>query len=343
LKSPFYECVQYEPLELKISLDFLSQSSKEPILASISYGSFVNKTTGNSQCDGKVGFIRCALTNECVQGRTCDGVVDCDDQSDEQGCDLCRSNSGGFKCDNMCWQFWHKCDQIPNCLDYSDEFSADCSNNTLTKLPMYSLKALTSIYMQMLNAKPHYDPINKCFRTYFDFKTSQSIRKESLKYLPQWQAESIQANNNFNYHLQLIYSLAFSSSLLFNLLSLFSLVFLVCFGKYCYQCSFWFYGFFEIIAWLLATFGLLTFYLQWNSNLHKSFEPSARLPLESEIYKLNPELLAVNELGISFWFATGATLASFLASLFSCIMCCSMPSSRHEDKEYQIMQLPHYS
>jgi hypothetical protein len=127
-KSLYSECIQYVKLELKVSRSYLIQPNKAPIIGTIHYddATIQNiKTDSNNNCP--IGQIKCFLTNKCVFGNICDGIVDCDDQSDEQQClnNHCNTNSPGFiQCDNRCWQFWHKCDQIPHCLNGSDEM--DC-------------------------------------------------------------------------------------------------------------------------------------------------------------------------------------------------------------------------
>ena len=149
--------------------------------------------------------------------------------------------------------------------------------------------------------------------------------------------------NNINYQLQLIYTLSFLFAIFNALLALVSLAFLSCFKKFCYQCPFWFYGFFQILCWLSCLVGIMTFFYQYYNNKQRLLDPSVQLPINHEILRLNIELMHIEVLGVSFWCAVAATGASFLASLFSCLVCCRLPSPRHEDKEYKIMQLPSYN
>lgn len=272
----------------------------------------------------------------------------------------CQFKNGiaGFKCDNKCWQYWNKCDLIPHCSNLTDEISDDCfKNQNQLQAPISSqsnendtTSIITSFFsktssnlMSLTLGQNRYDQKSNCFRTYFNFKSSKSINKDSLKYLNQQLADDIQEMNNINYHLQLIYTLSFLASLAFTLLALLSLLFIACFKKVCFQCPFWFYGFFQIVSWLTCLFGVMTFLYQFYSNKQKALDPSVQLPIENELLRLNSELLNVEQLGVSFWLAVGATSASFLASFFSCLVCCRLPSSRHEDKEYKIMQIPTYS
>lgn len=148
----------------------------------------------------------------------------------------------------------------------------------------------------------HYDKSKNCFVTYFDFKSAQLIRKENLRYLTQPLADHIQDKNNISYHLQLAYSLAFVSALVFTLLALLSLAGVSCFKKMCYQCPFWFYGFFAILAWLSCLFGLMAFIFQCISAKYKTVDPLSRLPIDNELIRLNPELIGIQEFGISKFF-----------------------------------------
>lgn len=189
----------------------------------------------------------------------------------------------------------------------------------------------------------HYDASNQCFQQYFNFKSARLLQKDTLKYLSQSLADNVQETNNLNYHLQLIYTLAFTSALVFCLLALLSMLFLACFGKLCFQCPFWFFGFFQILAWLTSLCGLMTFLYAFWADKQRSLDPQMMLPIRSELIRLNDGLLQVERLGLSFWLAVGAVASAFLGSFLSCLVCCRLPSSRHEDKEYKIMQLPTYS
>lgn len=352
-KSLFSECTKYEKLTLKISIAYLNQANKEPIVGHIHYGNNIlnrhhSTTSSATSCNGKIGMTRCIMTDECVTGAACDGVVDCRDQSDEQFCEnkICRTQNGGFQCDNRCWQYWNKCDQIPHCFNLTDELAADCPTRSFKLSTLFTSPSnFTFIHKNFpfQLGQSHYVPQSNCFKSYFDFKSAKLIKKESLKYLSQSLADNIQEANNINYHLQLIYSLAFLSAFGFCLLALMSLLFISCFSKLCLQCPFWFFGFFQMLSCLASTFGIMTYLYQWFSNKHRALDPNIRLPIENEILRLNSELLMLEEFGVAFWVAVGATGASLLSSLLSCIVCCRLPSTRHEDKEYKIMQLPAYT
>lgn len=231
-----------------------------------------------------------------------------------------------------------------------DEIDPTCHKKSLTLFSTMAtfnfndtLALIQHKHMPITFGQNHFDKKHNCFVNYFDFKSAQLIRKENLKYLTQKLADQIQETNNINYHLQLICAMSFLSALLFCLLSLISISFTGCFNKMCFQCPFWFYGFFQTVCWLSTLSGVLTFAYQWFINQQKSFDPYTRLPIDNELIRLNPDLLLLQEFGVSFFTALGALGASFLGSFFSCIICCRLPTSRHEDKEYKIMQLPSYS
>lgn len=338
-KSIYSECVRYEKLTLKIGLPFLKMANKEPIYATINYGSLLNTSVKqeNDICKGKVGQISCLLTKNCVQGTICDGIVDCADETDENFCDstkVCHTSNGGFQCDNKCWPYWNNCDQVPHCFNLSDELSNQCS--ILNEKSSATHKFITP--NTFIFGQNQYDYRQKCFRSYFNFKAPKLIEKESLKYLTQSFTDKLQATNIMNYHLHLIYAMALLFAFVFSVLALISLLFMVCLQKSCVQCPFWFYGFFEILTWLSCSFGLMTFLGQ------KAYANNpVNFPFEHEIYTQNKNFPDFQTVGITFWIAVAANGVSLLASMLSCIFCCRLPSTRHENKEYKIMQLPTYN
>lgn len=358
-KGLYSECVQYFRLRMRISKSYLIMENKEPVVGMIDYLDSINNASRASLgCNEKAGQIACLLSRKCVNGRSCDGVVNCDDQTDEQMCDsdrVCSFQTGvtGFKCDSHCWPYYNKCDQQPHCLDMSDELANECAQPLKLTLETFgsvaSINNLTARIIQndhmkfSVGGSDHFDHRQRCFKHFFNFKSARLIPKDSLKYLSQPLADNIQEMNNINYQLQLIYTLAFLFALAFSLMALLSLSFLSCFKKLCFQCPFWFYGFFQILCWLACLVGLMTFFYQYYNGKQRMLDDAVQMPIVSELVRLNKEIMTVEQLGLSFWLAVGATGTSFFASLLSCLICCRLPSSRHEDKEYKIMQLPSYN
>lgn len=358
-KSLYSECIEYKEFPLKISTAYLVQSKKEPLIGRIDYGKHLNELLKAERINTDMcepGMIRCVLSQECVKGKYCDGVIDCSDQSDEQQCEApvsCQSDE--HNCDNKCWKSWHKCDKNPHCTDLSDEIK--CSSPEDSSMYSFFARILTientteeiDFTKTPVAHKPftlgqyHYDQDHQCFVHYFDFKSAELVQKNQLLYLSQKQADQLQEAKNVDFHIHLIYSLSFMAALCFSIMSLFSLLFVVCFKKLCFQCPYWFYGFFNILAWLSSSFGLLTFLWEFVTKAQRTLDPLPKLPIESELLRLNQELGELQDFGITFWFAVAATSMSFLSSFVSCIICCRLPTARHEDKEYKIMQLPTYS
>lgn len=247
---------------------------------------------------------------------------------------MCHTANGGFQCDNKCWQYWHKCDQAPHCLNYSDELSNACAIQNEKQSATRSFFT-PDTFIFGLN---QYDYRHKCFRSYFNFKSPRLVEKDNLKYLTQSFTDKLQATNVMNYHLHLIYAMALLFAFVFSVLALVSLLFMVCLQKSCIQCPFWFYGFFEILTWLSCSFGLMTFLA------HKAYANNPiNFPFEREIFAQNKNFPDFQIVGVTFWIAVAANGLSFLASVISCIFCCRLPSPRHENKEYKIMQLPTYN
>lgn len=290
--------------------------------------------------------------------KKCNGIVECPDQSDEQQCDSqVNCSPSDHKCDNRCWNSWHKCDGKPHCSDMSDEincatedsssmyafFSRMLGKSNSTTDTDDSISKAPAVSEPFTFGQYHFNQKHQCFMHYFNFKSAEKVNKDTLQYLSSTLADNLQEAHNIKYHIHLIYTLSFLAALIFSILSLLSLLFVVCFKKVCFQCPYWFYGFFNILAWLSSSFGLITFLYECFSNHQHVLDPLARVPIDNELIRLNVEVAQLQQFGISFWFAVATTSMSFFASFVSCIICCRLPTARHEDKEYKIMQLPTYS
>jgi len=60
------------------------------------------------------------------------------------------------------------------------------------------------------------------------------------------------------------------------------------------------------------------------------------------IHQNNSSLRNLQFFGLSFWLACGAALATFIGLLLSYCICCTIGSSRSDDKEYEIMHMQNY-
>lgn len=357
LKSLFSECIEYKEFYMRISIAYLTINI-EPIIGEIHYGKYLLNEQENDSFKCQNGQIKCLLTQQCVDGKKCNGIVECPDQSDEQQCDSqVNCSPSDHKCDNRCWNSWHKCDGKPHCSDMSDEincatedsssmyafFSRMLGKSNSTTDTDDSISKAPAVSEPFTFGQYHFNQKHQCFMHYFNFKSAEKVNKDTLQYLSSTLADNLQEAHNIKYHIHLIYTLSFLAALIFSILSLLSLLFVVCFKKVCFQCPYWFYGFFNILAWLSSSFGLITFLYECFSNHQHVLDPLARVPIDNELIRLNVEVAQLQQFGISFWFAVATTSMSFFASFVSCIICCRLPTARHEDKEYKIMQLPTYS
>jgi hypothetical protein len=183
-----------------------------------------------------------------------------------------------------------------------------------------------------------YNEQEECYEVYFNFEESKEIDKDNLRSLTQQIADNIQEEYKLDYYLHIIYVISFILACLFALLAVLTLFFLICLRKLCLQCPYWFFGFFTILTLLSCASGLAAFLYSFYINYHKAQDPLRQLQLESEIYRLNPELKQMQTFCMSFWSACLATLICLLSTILSFIICCRLPTSRHEDKDYHVIQ-----
>ena len=213
----------------------------------------------------------------------------------------------------------------------SNDDDDDDSSKNVTKAASESLKLGTDVFNTKLN----------CYQEFFDFKSAKTV--ESSEMLQNGLKDSIQSEYNRVYHLQLIYILAFCSATIFALLTVITLFFSLCLSKLCLQCPFWFYGFFSILTFLASSTGLCVFLYDFYMNsIYKVADPLKQLPIRSEIYRLNDNLKYLQTFGVSFWTTVSAIGCSLLSTILSFLVCCRLPSLRHDNKEYEIIDLTHH-
>ena len=96
-----------------------------------------------------------------------------------------------------------------------------------------------------------------------------------------------------------------------------------------------------LLAWLVISIGLLSFVFIWIWQKQTVLDPEKSLLLDIDIHERNPTLRHVEFFGLSFWLACGAALSTFVGLLLSYCVCCTIGSSRADDKEYEIMHMQH--
>ena len=83
----------------------------------------------HGQCDFETAFSCRSGDVACIGiSGLCDGIRDCQDGSDETGCDICEED-GQLSCGNgQCYTDGQKCDGFLQCLNGQDEM--DCEQST---------------------------------------------------------------------------------------------------------------------------------------------------------------------------------------------------------------------
>jgi hypothetical protein len=342
----YSKCTEYHKIFLKISTSYLLLVNK-PLFksANIHYPKFItnsinadgNNDDNDASCES-TGFVKCATKSECIPGTRCDGIADCADQTDEQFCDeskCIRQYGQPFLCDYKCWNISQVCGQVPICVNRNDE-SALCNK----KLAVQAAPDDNAYEQKQFKVgKNSYDSKRNCYQEYFDFKSAKLIDRYELPYLTQSIADSIQSELNHVYHLRLIIVFSIGLGLLFAILASLTLLFIVCSGKLCIQCPFWFYGFFSILSFLSLSCTVGVYLYETFIRMYQLQDPNKNFSLDSEVYRMNGDLKHMQTYCQAFLCVILALCFSFLSSMMSCIVCSRIPKMRHQDKEYEIMDL----
>lgn len=155
--------------------------------------------------------------------------------------------------------------------------------------------------------------------------------------------KSDRLHHNLIHYLQLIIFYSLLSGLLLIVLSIVAILGSMCCREKYRNLPFYFYGLAILMAWLFITIALISFVNIWiwkRGLMIMDYERNT--PWETMIYQLNPSLEKLEFFGLSFWLACAAGLTTFLALIFSCCICCTIASSRSENKEYEIMHMQNY-
>jgi hypothetical protein len=97
-----------------------------------------------------------------------------------------------------------------------------------------------------------------------------------------------------------------------------------------------------LLAWLVILTALISFVFIWLWQKQTVLDPDKSLAADIDIHERNPTLRHIEFFGLSFWLACGAALSTFIGLLLSYCVCCTIGSSRADDKEYEIMQMHNY-
>ena len=147
---------------------------------------------------------------------------------------------------------------------------------------------------------------------------------------------------NLLFYLQLIVFYGITGGLVFIFFSMISLIFFACCHRKYISIPFYLYGLWTLLAWIFISIALISFVNIWFWKKELIDDYERNLAFQIMIHEKNPSLRYLEFFGLSFWLACGSALTTFIALLLSCCICCTIGSSRADDKEYEIMHMQNY-
>jgi len=271
--------------------------------------------------------VYCPRERKCARrdnSNRCDGIVDCEDNSDEEYCQKCNGEQNVFLCDSKCFLPKYRCDGTVQCSDLRDELNC-------VDYPSTSNHQGKIYHTDPLCIEKRYNPFD-----IYPPKIDSSI------------LEQYSHPDRYTEHLDIIFYLKFtvfygiSGGLLFIFFSLISLLFFACCHRKCLSVPFFLYGLWILLAWVFICIALISFVNIWYWEKEILLDHERSLPYNVMIHQNNSSLRNLQFFGLSFWLACGAALATFIGLLLSYCICCTIGSSRSDDKEYEIMHMQNY-
>jgi hypothetical protein len=218
----------------------------------------------------------------------------------------------------------YRCDDLAHCSDFLDEL--DCKEYSSTKNSQESI-----YHNDRLCEEKRFNPFHihppKIDSLLLESYTHPTHRQEYL---------------NLIYYIQLVVFYGIAGGLIWIFFSIISLFFLICCREKCRNIPFYIYGLWTLLAWLFITIALILFVYIWILKKETLLDDEKSLSYETMIHKMNPSLQNLEFFGLSFWLACGAALTTFIGLLLSCCICCTLGSSRSDNKEYEIIHMQNY-
>ncbi len=218
----------------------------------------------------------------------------------------------------------YRCDDLAHCSDFLDEL--DCKEYSSTKNSQESI-----YHNDRLCEEKRFNPFH-----IHPPKIDSSLLESYIH--PTQRLEHL----NLMHYLQFIIFYGIAGGLIWIFFSIISLFFLICCREKCRNIPFYIYGLWTLLAWLFITIALILFVYIWILKKETLLDDEKSLSYETMIHKMNPSLQNLEFFGLSFWLACGSALGTFIGLLLSCCICCTINSSRSENKEYEIMHMQNY-